>query len=57
MKVRFFKEVMVVGGGALTMGYDENGKIIRKTIYGKSRAEVVKNFPKLVEELKVILMI
>lgn len=29
-------------GGALTMGYDENGKIIRKTIYGKTQAEVAK---------------
>lgn len=29
--------------GTLTLGYDENGKIIRKTIYGKSQTEVAKN--------------
>ena len=39
-------------GGALTMGYDENGKIIRKTIYGKSRAEVVKKLSEISGRMK-----
>ena len=39
-------------GGALTMGYDENGKIIRKTIYGKSRAEVVKKLSEISGRIK-----
>lgn len=38
--------------GALTMGYDENGKIIRKTIYGKSRAEVVKKLSEISGRMK-----
>lgn len=39
-------------GGALTMGYDENGKIIRKTIYGKTQAEVVKKLSEISGRLK-----
>ena len=39
-------------GGALTIGYDENGKIIRKTIYGKSRAEVVKKLSEISGRMK-----
>ena len=39
-------------GGALTMVYDENGKIIRKTIYGKSRAEVVKKLSEISGRMK-----
>ena len=39
-------------GGALTMGYDENGKILRKTIYGKSRAEVVKKLSEISGRMK-----
>ena len=37
-------------GGALTMGYDENGKIIRKTIYGKHKQKLLKNYLKLVAD-------
>ena len=39
-------------GGALTMGYDENGKIIRKTIYGKTQAEVVKKLSEISGRVK-----
>ena len=39
-------------GGALTLGYDENGKIIRKTIYGKSQAEVVKKLSEISGRIK-----
>ena len=39
-------------GGALTMGYDEHGKIIRKTIDGKSRAEVVKKLSEISGRMK-----
>ena len=39
-------------GGALTMGYDENGKIIRKTIYGKTQAEVVKKLSEISGRMK-----
>ena len=39
-------------GGALTIGYDENGKIIRKTIYGKSRAEVAKKLSEISGRVK-----
>lgn len=39
-------------GGALTIGYDENGKIIRKTIYGKSQAEVVKKLSEISGRIK-----
>ena len=39
-------------GGALTMGYDENGKIIRKTIYGKSQAEVIKKLSEISGRMK-----
>ncbi len=39
-------------GGALTMGYDENGNIIRKTIYGKSRAEIVKKLSEISGRIK-----
>ena len=38
------------------MGYDENGKIIRKTIYGKTQAEAVKKLSEISGRLKVILM-
>lgn len=39
-------------GGALTMGYDENGKIIRKTIYGKTQAEVAKKLSEISGRVK-----
>ena len=39
-------------GGALTIGYDENGKVIRKTIYGKSQAEVVKKLSEISGRVK-----
>lgn len=39
-------------GGALTMGYDEYGKIIRKTVYGKTQAEVVKKLSEISGRLK-----
>ena len=39
-------------GGALTMGYDENGKIIRKTIYGKTQAEVIKKLSEISGRMK-----
>ena len=39
-------------GGALTIGYDENGKIIRKTIYGKSQAEVIKKLSEISGRMK-----
>ena len=38
------------------MGYDENGQIIRKTIYGKTQAEAVKKLSEISGRLKVILM-
>ena len=34
------------------MGYDENGKIIRKTIYGKSQAEVIKKLSEISGRMK-----
>lgn len=39
-------------GGALTMGYDENGKIIRRTIYGKTQAEVAKKLSEISGRVK-----
>ena len=39
-------------GGALTMGYDEKGKIIRKTIYGKTQAEVAKKLSEISGRVK-----
>ena len=39
-------------GGALTMGYDENGKLIRKTIYGKTQAEVAKKLSEISGRVK-----
>ncbi len=39
-------------GGALTIGYDENGKIIRKTIYGKTQAEVAKKLSEISGRVK-----
>ena len=39
-------------GGALTMGYDEHGKIIRKTIYGKTQAEVIKKLSEISGRMK-----
>ncbi len=39
-------------GGALTMGYDDDGKIIRKTIYGKTQAEVVKKLSEISGRIK-----
>lgn len=39
-------------GGALTMGYDENGKIIRKTIYGKTQVEVAKKLSEISGRVK-----
>ena len=39
-------------GGSLTMGYDENGKIIRKTIYGKTQAEVAKKLSEISGRVK-----
>lgn len=38
--------------GVLTLGYDENGKIIRKSIYGKSQAEVVKKLSEISGRIK-----
>lgn len=39
-------------GGALTMGYDENSKIIRKTIYGRTQAEVAKKLSEISGRVK-----
>ncbi len=39
-------------GGALTMGYGDDGKIIRKTIYGKTQAEVVKKLSEISGRIK-----
>ncbi len=39
-------------GGALTLGYDDTGKIIRKTIYGKTQAEVVKKLSEISGRIK-----
>ena len=37
--------------GVATAGYNENGKTIRKTVYGKSRLEVVDKLNKLMNKI------
>lgn len=38
--------------GSVTMGYDENGKIIRKTVYGNSQTEVAKKISEISGRIK-----
>ena len=41
--------------GAVTTGYDDNGKPIRKFIYGKSRMEVANKLTEL--KVKILIML
>lgn len=42
--------------GSITTGVNENGKQIKKVVYGRTRAEVSKSCSKLVDEFEAILM-
>ena len=39
--------------GSITTGRNENGKVVRKTVYGKTKQEVIKKMDSIKHELSI----